>query len=474
MTFQTLSFVALLLAVFGLYWVLGRRQQNLLLLVASYVFYGYVDPLLALLLGGFTLAMYLSAISVPTGVDPARGSFRRRAPLFAAIIATLSVLIVFKYLGFFVGSAGDFFGSVGLGTFSNTLNIILPIGISFYTLQGLGYVIDVHYGRVKARRNLLNFAVFISFFPQLVAGPIERASRLLPQFETKRSATPQAIQGAITLLLWGFFKKLVIADNVGVIADQVFATESPGFALVWVGVLAFGLQIFADFSGYTDIARGTARLFGINLSENFRHPHLARSPADFWRRWHISLSTWFQDYVYIPLGGSRSSSGRSVVNLMVTFLLSGLWHGASWNFALWGAYHGVLVYSHRVMPRSAALVRAVRPLSLPVTFVLVTISWLFFRASDAAQIWSMLSTSPLDESAQSLELALFLLIQVVFYSIPVWLHSAAGAFDLSKLTGTVVTGARSQAAQTVLATAFFTGILLMRSATGGEFIYFQF
>ncbi len=474
MTFQTLSFIALLLAVFALYWLLGRKQQNLLLLVASYVFYGYVDPLLTLLLAGFTLAMYFSAISVRPQGERSASVFKGLLPLWSAIAATLLVIAVFKYLGFFVDSASDFVDSIGLGTFSNTLNIILPIGISFYTLQGLGYVIDVHQGRVEARRNLLDFALFISFFPQLVAGPIERAARLLPQFESKRTTSPQVLQSAVMLILWGFFKKLVIADNVGVIADRAFATESPGFALIWVGVLAFGLQIFADFSGYTDIARGTARLFGINLSQNFRHPHMARSPADFWRRWHVSLSTWFRDYVYIPLGGSRTGQARSGVNLMATFLLSGLWHGASWNFALWGGYHGTLVYLQRVVPVGANLSPLLKPLAVPITFVLVSTGWLFFRESSTAHIWGVLTTSPLDETAQGFELAAFLLIQVMIYSIPIWLHTAAGALDLSRFSVARPSLSATRAGQATLATLFFTGILVMRSSEGGEFIYFQF
>lgn len=473
MTFQTLSFLALALSVFAVYWLLGRRRQNLLLLVASYVFYGYVDPLLTVLLGGFTLVMYAAAL----GAAPGRShSTERRRRLFLglAVASALAVLVAFKYLGFFVDGASDFVETIGLGTFSHHLNIILPVGISFYTLQALGYAIDVHRGQVEARRNLLDFALFISFFPQLVAGPIERASRLLPQFESKRTASADGMRDAVTLLLWGFFKKLVIADNVGVIADNAFAAESAGFALLWVGVMAFGLQIFADFSGYTDIARGTARLFGINLSMNFDHPHIARSPADFWRRWHISLSTWFRDYVYIPLGGSRKGSARSSVNLMATFLLSGLWHGASWNFALWGGYHGGLVLAQRwlgkVLPQRVLAGSAFAPLQVAVTFLLVSVGWLFFRESDIGHIWRVLQASPFDETAESLELAGFLLAQVAIYSLPVLLHTVAGTIKPVSLPAFT-----TASAQAVMAATLFAGVLLMRkSGGGGDFIYFQF
>ncbi len=477
MTFQTLSFVALLLAVLALYWLLRRREQNILLLVASYVFYGYVDPLLALLLGGFTLVMYatgLNAASVDAG--ELRSIRRRKISLGIAIAAAIGVIVVFKYLGFFVDEAGRLAEAVGFGTFSNHLNIILPVGVSFYTLQALSYVIDVYRGRVAPRRNLLNFALFVSFFPQLVAGPIERASRLLPQFESRRSIDSEDIQDAATLILWGFFKKLVIADNVGVIADAVFATESPGFSLLWVGVLAFGLQIFADFSGYTDIARGTARLFGIKLSTNFDHPHMARSPVDFWRRWHISLSTWFRDYVYIPMGGSRRGELRVSWNILATFLLSGLWHGAAWNFLAWGGYHGLLVIGQRAFSRTATswtLRVSSMPMTAPViTFVLISVGWLFFREGDFGHIVRMLGSSPFEETAARIELAAFLLLQVVVYSLPIWIHTAIDRFGITAIDRREA--ARWFGSRAVIASVLFTSILVMRSASGGEFIYFRF
>jgi alginate O-acetyltransferase complex protein AlgI len=476
MTFQTLSFLFLLVGTFSLYWFLGRRQQNVLLLVASYVFYGYVDPRLAMLLGAFSVLMYASALgAAPIAGEP--GERRRRVFLVLGIAVAVGTLCVFKFLGFFVESVGDFAGVLGLGTYSNQLNIILPVGISFYTLQGLGYVIDVHRGATEVRRNLLDFGVFVSFFPQLVAGPIERASSLLPQFESRRRFSSEAAREGVTLLLWGFFKKLVIADNVGVIADNVFALESPGFGLVWVGVLAFGLQIFADFSGYTDIARGTARLFGIRLSLNFNHPHMARSPVDFWRRWHISLSTWFRDYVYIPLGGSRTGRRRTVINIMVTFLLSGLWHGAAWNFLLWGAYHGGLVTVQRQIGNASSLRRrmpgVVRLLRIPATFLLISIGWLLFQETDLAHVWDMLTASPLGESSREYELAAFLGLQVVIYSVPVLVHTVL-ALQTERIRDFAVRPWQREGARVVLSTCFFAAILLMRPASGGEFIYFRF
>ena len=231
----------------------------------------------------------------------------------------------------------------GLTVHEPTLRILLPVGISFYTFQAMSYTIDVYRGELHARRSLLDLAVFVSFFPHLVAGPIQRASYLLPQVESTRRFSPEKARTGFALICWGFFKKLVVADNVGILANKVFALSDPTFYILWAGVFAFAIQIYADFSAYTDIARGTSRWLGFELTENFAHPYLARSPADFWRRWNISLSSWFRDYVYIPLGGSRLGTWLWTRNVLITFLLSGLWHGASWNYVLWGLYHGLLL-----------------------------------------------------------------------------------------------------------------------------------
>ncbi len=472
MTFQTLDYVVFLLATLALYWSLNRARQNLLLVAASYVFYGYVDPWLALLLGGFTAVNYFAALG------QVRRPHLKNHFLAISVVSGLAVLAFFKYFGFFADSVADALSAVGLPTFSNNLNIILPIGISFYTFQTLGYAIDVHRGRVQARSNVVDFALFVAFFPQLVSGPIERAGRLLPQFERSRVFDPAAVRDGLMLILWGFFKKLVIADNVGIIADKVFATESPGFSLLWVGVIAFGIQIFADFSGYTDIARGTARLFGFNLSRNFDQPFLARSPTDFWRRWHITLSTWFRDYLYIPLGGSRSGPRRAAITLMITFLVAGLWHGAAWNFVLWGAFHGVLILAHRgargAVPAGLLPSGAVTVLSIAVTFVLMNVGWLIFREGDVGYLFDHLWNSPLSETVASLELAVFLLLQVVIYSLPLWGHAAyAHLRDTGRLDRRVQS-LYHVSARTAAATGLFIGVLAMRATDAEDFIYFRF
>lgn len=472
MTFQTLEYTFFLVALLAVYWLLGRARQNLLLLGASYFFYGFVDPWLAGLLAGFTAVNYVATTS------QARHPERRTAFLYVSIIASLTLLGLFKYFNFFTDSVADALSTAGLPTFESSLDIVLPIGISFYTFQTLGYAIDIHQGRIRARTNLIDFALFVSFFPQLVAGPIERASHLLPQFERRRVFDPDLARAAIVLLMWGFFKKLVIADNVGVIADKVFSVDEPGFALLWVGVLAFGVQIFADFSGYTDIARGTARLLGFNLTNNFNHPFLARSPADFWRRWHITLSSWFRDYVYIPLGGSRRGRARAIVNILVTFLLAGLWHGAAWNFVLWGAFHGALVLGHRAVRTAApGWMRdsgVMTVAAVGITFILMSVGWLFFREGDAGYILEGLRASPGAETAASLEVAAFLLLQVLIYSAPLWAHALYSAIAASPNFGQKPYALAHATGGAFAAAAFFFAILAMRSVDGADFIYFRF
>ena len=268
---------------------------------------------------------------------------RRRLFMGISIVSNFGMLGFFKYFNFFVDNVHAVLEAAGLHVGLPVLRVILPVGISFYTFQAMSYTMDVFRGELRARRSLLDVAVFISFFPHLVAGPIQRASYLLPQVEQKRRFICRRPSSGFYLMVWGFFKKLVIADNVGVIANKVFALNDPSFEVLWAGVFAFAIQIYADFSAYTDIARGSSRWLGFELTENFDHPYLARNPADFWRRWNISLSTWFRDYVYIPLGGSRASEWIWGRNVLITFLLSGLWHGASWNYVLWGLYHGVLL-----------------------------------------------------------------------------------------------------------------------------------
>ena len=449
----------LLLAVFAGYWFVPRRFQNLLLLVSSYVFYSYVDPKMALLLGSYTALNYIAARRIETDPNNARKY------LWLAITAQLGALAFFKYTGFFVESISEVLDTVGLANFESTLKIILPVGISFYTFQSLGYVIDVYTKRTFARGSLIDTALFVSFFPQLVAGPIERASVLLPQFERRRRFDADRTASGISLIAWGLFKKLVIADNIGMIVDRIFSSAEPGGTLLWVGVLAFGVQILADFSGYTDIARGSARILGIELSVNFRHPWLATSPADFWRRWHITLSSWLRDYVYIPLGGNRNGRYSLATSLVITFVLGGLWHGAAWNFVLWGLLHSSLI----LISRAASQLKLnipVMPATL-ITFIIISASWLLFREGDVAYIVD----NTLDSTAD-LRFALGIGITTLIYSLPIWLHAIIDRPSISSIW------TRNDVSRTVALTAFtltsFLAILLLRADTSAEFIYFRF
>lgn len=325
-------------------------------------------------------------------------------------------------------------------------------------------------------------AAFVSFFPHLVAGPIMRATNLLPQFERPRTFSAATARDATVLMMWGFFKKLVIADNVGIIANKVFALGDPGFYVLWAGVFAFAIQIYADFSAYTDIARGVAKWYGFDLIKNFERPYLATGPADFWHRWNISLSTWFRDYVYIPLGGSRRGPGRQAANIMVTFLASGFWHGASWNYVLWGAYHGVLLVVARVAGSwwspPEAWRRRLRPLQIAGMFGLSLVGWLMFRETDAGQLWRDLTLTPAHAGPMGAAAGLYLALLTALYAAPLFLHDVFVEMggDLIPAIDRQETTVRWSltAVQAVACGVMMAAIVTMRSQTSLDFIYFAF
>ncbi|MBL8142335.1 MAG: MBOAT family protein [Acidobacteria bacterium] len=483
MSFHSLDFVAFFLLVVSVYWCLPHRAQNVLLLVASYAFYGWIHPWFLMLMGASTLIDWASALAMT------RWPGQKRAWLGLSLVTNLGMLAFFKYFNFFVENANAAILALGGPTLRPGLDIVLPVGISFYTFQTLSYTIDVYRGELAARRSLVDVAAFVSFFPQLVAGPIERAAALLPQMERARTFSFVVARRACLLIVWGFFKKLVVADNVGIIANKVFAIEHPTFLVLWAGVFAFGIQIYADFSAYSDIARGTARWFGIELMKNFDHPYIARSPAEFWRRWHISLSTWFRDYVYIPLGGSRGGRLATARNLMATFLLSGFWHGASWNYVLWGAYHGVLVTIQRLWAgrhapspsRGPVLARVAAIAQGAGMFVLAQFGWLLFRETNSTYLWRMVKLSPMAMSRGDVQAGLYLLLLAVVYSLPIFVHDwivalqhdlSVARLDVPPVTGT---GALTETLwQGALGGVLLAGILVLRSRTSLDFIYFQF
>lgn len=383
MLFNSLEYWLFLPAVFTLYWRLERQGQNLLLLGASYLFYGWWDYRF------LSLIVASSAIDYLVGSRLSRVSDARARKLLLAVslTANLGILGVFKYFDFFAQSLVDLFASVGVQASPLALGVILPVGISFYTFQTLSYTIDVYRGRLAPCRSPIEFFAFVSFFPQLVAGPIERAQNLLPQFlEPRRFDEAQARDG-LRQILWGLAKKSLIADNLAPMVGAAFADPGgvSGATLV-LGTFFFAFQIYCDFSGYSDIAIGTARLLGFRLMRNFAYPYFAVNIADFWRRWHISLSTWFRDYVYIPLGGSRAGLERHLRNLFITFIVSGLWHGANWTFVAWGALHGLFFVVHLAFRRSLGAAEPTnapglrRAASRALTFLVVTWAWVFFRA----------------------------------------------------------------------------------------------
>jgi alginate O-acetyltransferase complex protein AlgI len=388
--FNSLAFALFLPAVFLLYWRINSNKiewRNGLILLSSLFFYGWWDwRFLGLILSSALLDYFIG------GAIHASTNSKRRSLLFALSLGfNLGALAFFKYYNFFIESFVSVLSSAGLQPNIHTLEILLPVGISFYTFQTLSYTIDIYRNRLKPESNLLAFASYVTFFPQLVAGPIERASHLLPQFSIEKRFDSQVASEGLRFMLWGFFMKLVIADNAAIIVNQIFdAYDVVSGATLYLGALLFAFQIYGDFAGYSYIAIGVAKLFGFDLMTNFRYPYLATNISEFWRRWHISLSTWFRDYVYIPLGGNRGGLWKHFRNLFLTFFISGFWHGANWTFLVWGSIHWSLYVIEFGIERlgmnmppaygNAYHIAGKRFIGWGITFLLVTVAWIFFRA----------------------------------------------------------------------------------------------
>ena len=378
MLFNSLEFILFLIVVVPLYFGLAHRFRWSLLLLASYVFYMSWRPEYILLIIASTVVDYFAGFRM-SRLESKR---QRRPYLYLSLLTNLGLLFSFKYFNFFNESARALFEAFGGRYPIGAMEIVLPVGISFYTFQTLSYTIDVYNGKTQPEKHFGIFALFVSFFPQLVAGPIERSSHLLPQFRRKIDFDYDRVRSGLMLMAWGFYKKVVVADRLAIFVDQVFNNPQAysGFQLI-LATLFFAYQIYCDFSGYSDIAIGVAKILGFDLMQNFNRPYYAKSISELWRRWHISLSSWFRDYVYIPLGGNRVVKWRWYYNLAITFLLSGLWHGANWTFILWGALHGAYLIGEIILGKS-------RLPSLPVfakilvTFSLTSFAWIFFRAND--------------------------------------------------------------------------------------------
>ncbi len=402
MFFNSIDFAIFLPILFLLYWFVADKNlkvQNFLVVVASYVFYGWWDWRFLSLILFSTIVDY----SVGIGLKNYENLTKRKLLLWTSIIANLGVLAFFKYYNFLLENLVEAFSLFGHTINPQGLNIILPVGISFYTFQTLSYSIDVYKRKLEPTNDFVAFMAFVSFFPQLVAGPIERATHLLPQFNKKRSFEYDKAVDGLRQILWGFFKKIVIADNAAQVANEIFnnSTDYSGSTLV-LGALFFTFQIYGDFSGYSDIAIGTARLFGFNLIQNFKFPYFSRDIAEFWRRWHISLSTWFRDYLYIPLGGSRGGTWMKIRNIFIIFMVSGLWHGANWTFITWGLLNAIyflpllLLKKNRVNINTVAEGRYLPNLKeffqMGTTFGLTVLAWILFRAENIGHALSYLST----------------------------------------------------------------------------------
>ncbi|WP_282039402.1 MBOAT family O-acyltransferase [Saccharicrinis aurantiacus] len=384
MLFNSIEFTIFLPIVFTLYWLLKSniKAQNTLILLASYLFYGWWDWRFLSLIAFSTLVDYVAGLQI----HKSEKHKHRRAWLQVSLLVNLGFLGFFKYYNFFADNLVEAFTFFGSPLNVDSLNIILPVGISFYTFQTLSYSIDIYRKKLEPTIDFIAFASYVSFFPQLVAGPIERAVHLLPQFRIERHISPKLLQTSLNFILIGIFKKVVVADRLAPYVDHVFTSYTDTLWLtIIIGIFFFAIQIYCDFSGYSDIAIGVARLFGFDLMLNFHSPYFANSFTSFWKRWHISLSTWFKDYLYIPLGGNRVSTIRHKTNLFITFLVSGLWHGANWTFIIWGATHGfMLVLENSItetnLSKKIKQNRLYSKLAIIPIFLMVCLTWVFFRA----------------------------------------------------------------------------------------------
>ena len=483
MLFNSIQFAIFLPIVFLLYWfVFDRfisrskwqlRLQNAFVVVASYVFYGWWDWRFLLLIAFTSFCSWGSGLLIGKAISKKKA----KTWMWLNIVLNLGILALFKYYDFFVSEFAELFN---ISTDGLLLKVILPVGISFYTFQALSYSIDVYRGKIEPTKDIVAFFAFISFFPQLVAGPIERATNLLPQFLKKREFNYDNAADGMRQILWGLFKKIVVADNCAVFVDQVFSTYTgQNGSTLLLAAIFFTFQIYGDFSGYSDIAIGTAKLFGVKLMRNFNVPYFSRDIAEFWRRWHISLTTWFRDYVYIPLGGSRVSKAKVIRNTFVIFLVSGFWHGANWTFIAWGAYHAILFlpliltgknrkYTNQVAEgRWLPSFKEVGQMLL--TFFLAVIGWIIFRAETIGQAWEYMygicNASILTIPAFK-KMAFRLIIFVCFMLLVEWLQrDKQHGLEISHLNPWI---------RYTIVVILIEFILFFMPTSPSQFIYFQF
>jgi alginate O-acetyltransferase complex protein AlgI len=475
MLFNSFVFWAFFLVVLCAYRLAPHTLQNRLLLVASYVFYGYWDWRFLSLILFSTVTDFFIARALE---DSASNQQQRRTLLGLSVTVNLGLLGFFKYYGFFAEEMNDLLLSLGFNSYLPLLELVLPVGISFYTFQTISYTVDVYRGQTRPTRSFLDFALYVSFFPQLVAGPIERSHRLLPQVEQPRSVTRENVREGLYHIVFGLFKKVVVADNMAIIANDVFSqpVNELTAAQVLLGTYAFAFQIYGDFSGYSSIAQGLARLLGFRLMWNFRMPYLATSPSDFWQRWHISLSSWLRDYLYIPLGGNRGGLAATLRNLSLTMLLGGLWHGANWTFLAWGGLHGLILVVYRVLPGlgldsqpHGTVARLSRTAHALLFFHLVCLTWVFFRADDIGHAFGMLTAlggpSGITEGFVLYATSMILFFVAPFFLYELWLEKRDDQLALLQTPWPV---------QAVMISYCLLMILVFSPVEPQVFIYFQF
>ncbi len=471
MLFNSLPFAYFFLLLVPLYWVLPRKPQTVLLLGAGYYFYSCWNPKFLALLVASTVMDYFCGLAVARIDD----SKKRKAFVFLSMALNLGMLGYFKYVNFFAESLQVALTQMGMHVSIAHLNVVLPIGISFYTFQSMSYVIDVYRRDIPPTKNFIEFAAFVSFFPHLVAGPIMRPTTLLPQIQNKRTFNVGQFYEGCYLIFWGLTKKVVIADNLSPIVNELFGrwvTIDGGLAML--AIYAFAIQIYCDFSGYTDAARGIAKCLGFELALNFNLPYFATSPKEFWGRWHISLSTWLRDYLYIPLGGNRGGNWFVYRNLMLTMIIGGLWHGAAWTFVLWGTYQGVLLVGHRLLEPYLAKIDPVNPMDrafwrvtrIVVTFHLVCFGWLIFASKSLQQVGGMLTAIVKRPSIPEANY----LVPVLIVVLPLFLVQLA-----QYLTKDLNIVARTPwYVRSLFYTACFYAFVLGGNFGGSKFIYFDF
>ena len=478
MLFNSVTFLVFFIVVFLVYWFIlnkSLKEQNIFLAAVSYFFYACWDWRFLFLLAFSTFLDYFSGLMISNSGT----KVKKKLWLWLSVGVNLGFLGFFKYYNFFIESFAELMQMLGLTVHYSTLKIILPVGISFYTFHGLSYVFDIYNGHIKPTKNWINYSLFVSFFPLLVAGPIERATHLLPQVEKPRTFDSMKAVDGLRQILWGLFKKIVIADNCAELVDTIFKNyETQSGSTLVLGAMLFSVQIYGDFSGYSDIALGTARLLGFELLQNFRFPYFSRDIAEFWRRWHISLSSWFRDYLYIPLGGSRKGMPRAICNTFVIFLVSGFWHGANWTFIVWGGLNALFIMPFIILKRNRRHLDTVAEkrrfpgvvefVQLVTTFCLSSFAWIFFRSNsihDALQYIQRIFSRSLFSYPENFSLITVLL--VIFFFLIEW-TGRCNKYGIEKF------GAKR--GQIFRWGFYYTIVLLLIFFSGSEqqFIYFQF